>query len=439
LEAIPFPLSAVLDDTLKVFEWRARDKGLQLSVRCQPDVPTVLIGDPGRLRQILINLVGNGIKFTDRGEVSAAVLSAEDTTDNDGVRLHFSVCDTGIGIPADKQAAIFRAFEQADGSTTRKYGGTGLGLAITQRLVEMMDGRLWVESGENAGSTFHFTAVFGRPPVESKPCLYAPSAGVCVSPSPSTASASPAPLDVLLVEDGVVNQKLAIRLLEKKGHHVTLACNGKEALALLEQQRFDVVLMDLQMPEMCGLEATAIIREREKGTPRHVPIVALTAHALRGDEQRCLEAGMDGYVSKPIQPARLWEVLSAVLSQTAASADVEETSRRRVLDEEALLERCGGDDEMRSELIQLFLDEYPSLLSALRAAAVAGASAELRDAAHKLKGSASNFGAERVVAAALRLEQMGSADKLQCEEAYRELEIALAALHEALAPAAGVS
>jgi signal transduction histidine kinase/CheY-like chemotaxis protein/HPt (histidine-containing phosphotransfer) domain-containing protein len=436
LEAIDFPLSAVLDDTLKVFQWRARDKGLHLSVSCQPDVPETLIGDPGRLRQILVNLVGNGIKFTDRGEVSAAVLSAEDTTGTDGVRLHFSVRDTGIGIPADKQGAIFRAFEQADSSTTRKYGGTGLGLAITQRLVEMMGGRLWVESGGTTGSTFHFTAVFGRSPVEAKPCLCAPSAAVCASPSPSAEPTPLAPLDVLLVEDGVINQKLAIRLLQKKGHRATLACNGKEALTLLEQRRFDVVLMDLQMPEMGGLEATAIIREREKGTDRHVPIVALTAHALRGDEQRCLQAGMDGYVSKPIQPARLWEVISAVLSRTTASAAVETTDSRSVLDVDALMERCGGDDDMRRELSQLFLDEYPSLLASVRDAGDAGASAELRDAAHKLKGSAANFGAERVVAAALRLEHMGSAGQLaECGEACRELENALSQLHEALAPA----
>jgi two-component system sensor histidine kinase/response regulator len=305
LESIPFSISDVLDDTLTVFSWRAREKGLELSVRRDADVPEMLLGDPGRLRQILVNLIGNGIKFTERGEVRASVAPTRNADGRDTIRLQFAVRDTGIGIPADKQASIFRAFEQADGSTTRKYGGTGLGLAITQHLVELMGGRLQVESRPGEGSTFHFTAAFGR-------AVSAPIPVPIVAPPifPSRRSKS---LEVLLVEDGVINQKLAIRLLEKKGHRVTIACNGKEALTALERQSFDVVLMDLQMPEMGGLEATDIIRRRENGTGRHVPIVAMTARALRGDEERCLQAGMDGYVSKPVEPARLWEVIDAVL------------------------------------------------------------------------------------------------------------------------------
>src|SRR5579883_987179 len=426
LESLPFSLSEVLNDTLTVFLWRARDKGLQLNVRRGPEVPDKLMGDACRLRQILVNLVGNGIKFTDRGEVSATVAPAQGGREG-SVFLHFSVRDTGIGIPKDKQSAIFRAFEQADGSTTRKYGGTGLGLAITQRLVEMMGGRLWVESSPGTGSTFHFTAMFAVPPAEPP-----------FVPASDEETACPAEeltdLDVLLVEDGVINQKLAIRLLEKKGHRVTLACNGKEALDLIEQHNFDVVLMDLQMPEMGGLEATTIIREREKGTDRHVPIIAMTAHALRGDEDRCLQAGMDGYVSKPIQPARLWQVIASVLSKAAPCASVSETAEKSVLDEDALLERCGGDVEMKRELIQLYLSEYPSHLTSIRDAIAAHDSAELRATAHSLKGSSGNFGAERVVAAAFRLEQLGSTGEF--EEAGRvcqELEDALTELHDALA------
>ncbi len=322
LESIPFSLFAVFEDMFKVFEWRAREKGLRLSVCRDVDVPEMLVGDPGRLRQILVNLVGNGIKFTDRGEVSARVVSRSDA-EGGLIRLHFAVRDTGIGIADDKQEAIFRAFEQADGSTTRKYGGTGLGLAITKRLVELMGGRLWVESQPGMGSTFHFTAVFGVASLVPVSSVAATTPWRCSSPMAAGCLPSLPSLDVLLVEDGAINQKLAIRMLEKKGHRVTLACNGIEAVALVQQRRFDVVLMDLQMPEMGGLEATAVIRAREKSTGTHVPIIALTAHALRGDDERCLQAGMDGYISKPIEPTRLWEVMSDVL---ASASPAEATS-----------------------------------------------------------------------------------------------------------------
>jgi two-component system, sensor histidine kinase and response regulator len=426
LEAIPFELPGVLDDILKVFHWRARDKGLGLSIRCEPEVPVWLVGDPGRLRQILVNLVGNGIKFTDRGEVAVAVAPKHDVSDGQMVLLHFSVRDTGIGIPSDKQESIFHAFEQADGSTTRKYGGTGLGLAITQRLVEMMGGRLWVESRPGEGSIFHITALFGLAPAETQrsplSAIEAPRRSVVLKP-----------LEVLLVEDGVVNQQLALRLLEKKGHRVTVASNGKEALDALEQRAFDVVLMDLQMPEMGGLEATAILREREKGTGRRLPIIAMTAHALRGDEERCLQAGMDGYVSKPILPARLWEVLGAVLGRRSPGAVLAVTAGRSVLDEDALLERCGREIEMMREVAQLFLDEYPAILTSIRDAIAAQDAAALNKAAHCLKGSAANFGAERVVAATRQLEQIPPTSCFdEARELCRELEEALTELHEAL-------
>ncbi|MGH7226623.1 MAG: ATP-binding protein, partial [Gemmataceae bacterium] len=207
LETIPFALSNVLEDALKVFHWRAQAKGLQLSVCREVDVPETLLGDPGRLRQVLINLIGNAVKFTERGQVSAWVVSREDH-DGGSVCLHFAVRDTGIGIPLHKQESIFRAFEQADGSTTRKYGGTGLGLAITQRLVELMGGRLWVESRLGAGSTFHFTAVFTVAQAGTK----SSHRGSGIRPAVSAAVVLP-PLDVLLVEDGIVNQKLAVRML----------------------------------------------------------------------------------------------------------------------------------------------------------------------------------------------------------------------------------
>jgi signal transduction histidine kinase/HPt (histidine-containing phosphotransfer) domain-containing protein/ActR/RegA family two-component response regulator len=432
LESIPFSLPSVLDETLKVFQWRARDKGLRLSIRRDPDVPPMLIGDPGRLRQVLVNLVGNGIKFTDKGEVAAVVAPARTRSGEQAVCLHFSVRDTGIGIPLEKQNTIFRAFEQADGSTTRKYGGTGLGLAITQRLVELMGGRLWVESRPGEGSNFHFTAVFALPANEPRRSRLTLREDAVLRPAHPVHPSALRPLDVLLVEDGIVNQKLATRLLEKQGHKVTLSSNGREALALLEQRGFDVVLMDLQMPEMGGLETTAVIREREKGTGRHLPIIALTAHALRGDEERCLRAGMDGYVSKPIQPARLWEALAAVAEippTFAVGADASE----RVLDEDDFLERCSGDPELGRELIQVFLDDYPARLATIRDAINRGDAALLKRGAHGLKGSASNFGAAAVVAAAQRLEEMGAAGQLgEAERACEELAAALAQLHDAL-------
>jgi signal transduction histidine kinase/HPt (histidine-containing phosphotransfer) domain-containing protein/ActR/RegA family two-component response regulator len=428
LEAIPFSLSAVLEDTLKVFQWRAHDKGLELSVCRDVDVPETLVGDPGRLRQVLINLVGNGIKFTDRGEVSARVVSRQEA-DGGRVCLHFAVRDTGIGIPPDKQETIFRAFEQADGSTTRKFGGTGLGLAITKRLVEMMGGRLWVESRLGAGSTFHFTAAFGIALAE----LPGSQNGARPGHPPALAAAEPPSLpalDVLLVEDGAVNQKLAIRLLEKKGHRVTLACTGIDAVALVQQRRFDVVLMDLQMPEMGGLEATAVIRQREKGTGQHVPIIALTAHALRGDDERCLQAGMDGYVSKPIQPDQLWEAMANVLSKSVPAKAEEDGPTGPGWDENGLLERCGGDLELARELIQVFLIEYPPHFAEIRQAIARNDADLLKRAAHALKGSAGNFGAEDVVTTALRLEQTAASGQLASAVTdCGNLEAALARLH----------
>ncbi len=430
LETIPFSLSEVLDNTLTVFAWRAQEKGLQLTVRRAPEVPEYLAGDPGRLRQILVNLVGNGIKFTERGEVSASVLPSRGAADESEVVLCFSVRDTGIGIPTDKQSSIFRAFEQADGSTTRKYGGTGLGLAITQRLVEMMGGQLWVESQPGQGSTFHFSAVFGRSDAASKSNA---ERGVATIVAPSQRLQV---RNVLLVEDNLLNQKLAIRLIEKRGHRVTVANNGKEALAVLERHTFDVILMDLQMPEMGGLEATAHIRASERHTGRHVPIVAMTAHALRGDEQRCLESGMDGYVSKPIEPERLWAVLDSLSPESTRQSVSITPIKTGIVDEAALLERCGGDVEMKAEIVRLFLDEYPSSLDALCAAISACRGEELMAAAHHLKGSAVNFGAGRVVAAAQRLEQLGAGNHFDdAAETLEELRQALEELREVLAPA----
>jgi CheY-like chemotaxis protein len=231
------------------------------------------------------------------------------------VALHFAVRDTGIGIPPEKQAVIFKAFEQGDGSTARKYGGTGLGLAISSKLVPRMGGRIWVDSDPGCGSTFHFTARFGRQ-AAGHHAIEQRRAADSATRSPSCS------LHILLAEDNVVNQRLVARLLEKHGHTVVVAGDGLAALAALEREHFDVVLMDVQMPEMDGFEATAAIRkqEQEKETAAHIPIIAMTAHAMKGDEERCLQAGMDGYISKPIQREALFAMINRLAAEPPAGS-----------------------------------------------------------------------------------------------------------------------
>jgi signal transduction histidine kinase/CheY-like chemotaxis protein len=305
LEFIEFNLRDCMGVTLKPLALRANQNGLELTCDIRPEVPERVVGDLTRLRQVLINLIGNAIKFTEHGEVGLRI--AVDSRTPDGVRLHFVVADTGLGIAPEKQKLIFDAFSQADGSTARKFGGTGLGLTISSRLVELMGGTIWVESALGRGSFFHFTANLreANPPVErleSQPSTSAPITS-------QSALGRVKKLRVLLAEDNAVNQKIASRFLEKEGHHVTLASDGRQALAALDRQNFDVVLMDVQMPEMDGFEATAIIRARERDTGKRLPIVAMTAHAMKGDRERCLAAGMDSYIAKPITAPELIELL----------------------------------------------------------------------------------------------------------------------------------
>jgi PAS domain S-box-containing protein len=312
LEAIDFSLGSTLADTLKGLALRAHQKGLELAYHIPSSVPDALVGDPDRLRQILVNLVGNAIKFTEQGEIGVWVEEEKRTETH--VCLHFAVTDTGIGIPADKLDLIFEPFRQADGSTTRKYGGTGLGLAITCRLIDMMGGRIWVESEVGKGSTFHFTTHFALPPYEAPDWDQAlVRIAEASSPDPKCSAEPPPPpsqLHILLAEDNAINQLLAVRMLEKLGHKVVVANNGREALAAVERGHFDLILMDVQMPEMGGFEATAHLRERERQSGGHLPIIALTAHAMKGDRERCLAAGMDGYLAKPIQNSELIEMIT---------------------------------------------------------------------------------------------------------------------------------
>jgi PAS domain S-box-containing protein len=483
LDTIDFSLRGSLGDALKALALRAHKKGLELAYQIPPDLPDGLIGDPDRLRQVLVNLVGNAIKFTEDGEVVVEVKSESrnpksETNPNTetpipqpaagavsdlgpsdlgivsdfgfrdsdlagGVLLHFTVRDTGIGIPPDKLAVIFEPFRQADGSTTRKYGGTGLGLAICGRLVRMMGGRVWVESTVGLGSVFHFTARFALRRQQSA-LLNLPDPEA----TPPDADAGGAPprrgLRVLLAEDNEVNQRLVLRLLEKQGHAVTVANNGREALAALERELFDLVLMDVQMPEMGGFETTAAVRKRERSTGRHVPIVALTAHAMKGDRERCLEAGMDAYLAKPVQGPQLFRAIAEVVPVGRDSHPVQawtgwesRPTGAGAPDRQALLARLGGDEDLLGEVVGLLLDESPRLLAEAEAAVAAGDAGRLERTAHRLKGAIRNFGTGAAAEAAERLEALGRSGNLDgAAAACRELGEALHGLRAALATAA---
>jgi signal transduction histidine kinase/ligand-binding sensor domain-containing protein/CheY-like chemotaxis protein len=295
IEPVSFEPRALLSEVVHLLGVNTRARGLALRWSCHPDVPERVVADPLRIRQVLMNLVANAIKFTHKGYIEVRI-----SVTADGCALHFSVTDTGIGIPADKQEAIFKAFTQADGSITRKYGGAGLGLAISSRLVKLMGGSIWLHSEPDKGSTFEFTTPFELSPEPAPPTPASSRVAACGT------------FRILLAEDNPVNQMLARRILENHGHVVTVVSNGREALDALGSKSFDVVLMDVQMPEMNGLQATSIIRGREAASGRHVPIIAMTAHAMAGDRERCLAAGMDGYISKPVQMAELLQAIADV-------------------------------------------------------------------------------------------------------------------------------
>ncbi len=299
LEEIPFDLRELVEQTVKSLRVDAQSKGLTVNWKVDPAVPARLTGDPTRLRQILNNLVSNAIKFTERGQVDVEIKLVS-ATDGE-VFLHIAVRDTGIGIPPEKMEEIFEPFTQADGSTTRRFGGTGLGLSIASRLARMMGGRIWVESEVGKGSTFHVALRFA---------VAQPHAGQPAATEVEAGSHPRTALRILLAEDNPINQKVIVKILEVEGHQVTVASDGNEAVELAGREAFDLILMDVQMPTMSGLEAARLIREREHVTGGHIPIVALTASAMKGDRERCLEAGMDDYLSKPVRPDALLELIS---------------------------------------------------------------------------------------------------------------------------------
>ncbi len=568
LENEEFNLREVLENTLRILALRAHQKGLELISDIRPDIPDLLVGDSARLRQVVMNVVGNAIKFTQEGEV---VLRVDlDSLASDKAQLRFSVSDTGIGIPAEREKLIFEAFAQGDSSTTRKYGGTGLGLAIAAQLVELMGGRIWHESTLNKGTTFYFTIRLGLPrrvetghavqgvellrdvPVlvvdssttsrrvleevltrwHMKPAsaargvealaamenaaaagapyplviLNAQTSGLdgfavadlimrtasiarteiimlttpgrtgdyarcerlgirsclakplkrsellaamvaALKPQPREGWEPPRPgqlvggrrrLRILLAEDNVANQRVAVRLLEKRGHNVVVARDGIEAIETLEKtaaQKFDAILMDIQMPRMGGFEATAVIRAREREAGTHIPIIAMTAHAMKGERESCLRAGMDAHIAKPVRAQHLYEAVEAFVHEAPS---LHESSAKAgpelVLDEAALMEYVGGNRKFLWELVDLFLEDLPERLLTVKLAVKARDAQALASEAHALKGAISHFAARRATQSALQLEQLGRSGDLDgLDEAFSELKWETGRLSRALA------
>jgi signal transduction histidine kinase/CheY-like chemotaxis protein len=418
MDSVPFPLADTVAEALKPFAVEANRKGLALESDIAPTVPPGIVGDAGRLQQVLANLVGNAIKFTESGRV--AVDLREDARSDSRSTLHFVVRDTGPGIAPDQQATIFEPFCQGDGSTTRRYGGTGLGLAISSTLVDLMGGRIWVESEPGKGSAFHFTAQFTVTDAPHK----ADGAIRREHPRPV------APAEVLLAEDNVVNERVAVTLLTRRGHRVTVARDGLEALQAVEAGTFDLILMDVQMPGMSGLEVTAAIRERERATGGHVRIVAMTAHAMKGDRERCLAAGMDDYLAKPIDRQAL---VDAVERPSCRHAPARAASPPSPIDGADLLKRFGGDHALLRDVIHLFRTECPTRVEALRAAIEGADAGQIRFAAHALKGMAGNVSARDLADAAAAIERLARNGALrEVPAAWERLQAAADALIQSL-------
>ena len=440
MEAIPFDLNEVLNNVTTLVGIRAAEKSLKLLLAVDPDLPGMLVGDPLRLGQILTNLSNNAVKFTDAGEVTIAVRLVDESADQ--IRLRFEVRDTGIGMTEDQRARVFESFSQADTSTTRRYGGTGLGLAISRRLVDMMGGRIGVDSEPGRGSSFHFTLAFGRaqgPVPERGPKPVAPSVGLARG------------VRILLVEDNVINQQVAREILEGAGVSVIIAGNGREALEALEQGRFDGVLMDVQMPEMDGIEATRALRRADRFDD--LPVIAMTANAMAGDRERCLEAGMNDYVSKPIDPNELFRVLERWVKATdgegeprqakpgqeavPAPGDRSETEDSFEtlpgFDVEEGLSRVRGNRELYGRLLRDLAQEHAGDAHAVKDA-LAGEDSELAHRlVHTLKGLAGNLSATRLYRAAQELDALVRDPSVGAEERRRALAVLERTLAEAVA------
>ncbi|HLJ29536.1 MAG TPA: response regulator [Candidatus Angelobacter sp.] len=604
LDLRPFSLPAMVGETMKALSLRAHDKEVELAFEVDSDIPERLIGDPGRLRQVIVNLVGNAIKFTKQGEVVLTV--TPEKSQGEEIVLCFSVRDTGIGIPADNLSRIFEAFEQADNSTTRQYGGTGLGLTIASRLVEMTHGRIWVESQPGQGSTFHFTASFAKASVpleettrlslaalrdlrvlvvddnatnrrilksmllkwqmqpetaesgpealerlqqaaqkgtaysllivdghmpgmdgitllekirahrewnvgeimmltsaeqlgDSKRCadlavseyLIKPIAGSellqailrtlghstvpdgqkVISGAMNNGIPAPHPLLILLAEDNAFNQRVAVGMLGRLGHGVTIANNGREAVELFAQSPYDLVLMDIQMPEMDGFRATELIRQEQQRSGRQVPIIAMTAHAMSGDREKCLAAGMDDYISKPISREELAHVLErnsapaghpysrnsspssglsvaregleargggndinrATAAQSPSGLQASPIHLPSIIASDTVLHRCGGDHELLASLVGMFPEESRKLLQDLERARASGDAKAVQLSAHSLKGMCNMFEVREAGNAAFELERAAAEGGLGTDQQLEHLKTELGRAVDAVA------
>ena len=406
LEETDFAVRSLLYNAESLLAVWAQDKMLNLTCSVGENVPATVRGDPNRLRQILLNLGYNAVKFTDHGEIAILVDVQEHMPDE--VVLHFAVSDTGIGLPPDKLDSIFDRFSQADSSVTRKYGGSGLGLAISCQLVAAMGGDIWVESEVGKGSTFHFTVRLRLAESAEEIDLE--------NTQQKMVRVDLTGMNVLLVEDNIFNQAVAVEVLKKQGCDVTVASNGREAVEAFHTQPFDVILMDLQMPEMDGFEATQIIRSRE--TAGRIPIIAQTAHAFTEDRDRCMKAGMDEHISKPIKIAELLSVLDrfhgsrwhggSVTERQPGGMQSLESLRADAdaFDKHALLERLGGDKEAFKEILELFCEQIPAMLKDLRLAVQAEDWDRLARLSHSLKGACANVGARALADLAAEMERM---------------------------------
>ncbi|MBI5752452.1 MAG: response regulator [Hydrogenophilales bacterium] len=428
LEAIDFNLSTALQDTIKLLSLRAGQKGLKLTLDIAPDVPPYLHGDPARLKQIIFNLVGNAIKFTHQGGIALRVQAGE-LNDAEAL-LRFEVIDTGIGIPQDMQRAIFDAFSQADASITRRFGGTGLGLSICSRLVRLMGGEIGVDSEPGQGSTFHFSARFNL--------AEAPAITPLQTAAPTGLHEMKQRLRVLLAEDNPVNQALAVALLTKHGHQVHLAHHGGEALAALENEAFDLILMDMQMPEMDGLEATRRIRAREQASGGHLPIIAMTANALPGDRERCLEAGMDGYVAKPVTKEALFQTIDEVLGRFSPPPAESGAAGMAIFDVRAAAARLNDDLALLRQLGAIFLGSWNGNRERLLQALANADQPLLQREAHTLKGLLSTFSANRAhpkIQAFEKRVKQGQTDNApdELDDVLQEVEVFVERLKEFVA------
>ncbi len=419
LEIIDFNLKNTIEEVVGILSIRADEKGLRLSHTVESDVSIYLRGDPIRLRQIMTNLVNNAVKFTENGEVTIHV-SVEEHCDAN-TRLQFSILDTGIGIPKDRLDSLFKSFSQGNASITRNYGGTGLGLAISKQLTEMMDGKVGVESELGIGSKFWFTALFEKQTGKLKYDADKPPVPGFQFPI------SEHNIHILLVEDNEVNRKVVLALLKKLGFNADIACNGKQAVEMLGKSSYDIVLMDIQMPEMNGIEATKVIRDPGSKVIRHdIPVIAMTANAMKGDRELCLEAGMDDYIAKPVEPGELLALIrkhyenkdpehnirNSEFSHPVPGFRFPVSSFQEVFDIDELLYHMGGDESFSKELLEMFPQLMSEEIDILKGALNGNNAEQVTVQAHSIKGMAANIAAPKLRAVAYEMEIAGERGEL---------------------------